>query len=155
MTSEENKRVYARYIEQARQVNNNRRLHPPARQPADGGGGTELVAAAARALATGADSRAVVLVEGVSDQVALEALAERRGRTCPLRTFLFYRWVVRRTSAASWIYLVLRADVRLAGLCDAGEEGDFRRSRASGLGSTSSRRYGSARFLRVRRRPGG
>ena len=45
-------------------------------------------------LATGADSRAVVLVEGVSDQVALEALAERRGRTLALRTFLFYRWVV-------------------------------------------------------------
>jgi hypothetical protein len=61
-------------------VNDKRRFHPPARQPADGGGSTQLVAAAAHALATGADSRAVVLVEGVSDQVALEALAERRGR---------------------------------------------------------------------------
>ena len=61
-------------------MNNKRRFHPPARQLADGGGGTQLVTATAHALATSADSRAVVLVEGVSDQLALEALAERLGR---------------------------------------------------------------------------
>jgi hypothetical protein len=61
-------------------VNDQRLVHPPTVEPADGGGGTPLVAAAAHALATGADSRAVVLVEGDSDQVVLEALAERRGR---------------------------------------------------------------------------
>jgi len=35
---------------------------------------------AAHAPAIGVDIRAVVLVEGISDQVALEALALRRGR---------------------------------------------------------------------------
>jgi hypothetical protein len=41
-------------------VNDKRRFHPPAVAPADGGGGNPLVGAAAHALATGADSRAVV-----------------------------------------------------------------------------------------------
>ena len=36
--------------------------------------------AAVESLAGGVDPRTVVLVEGSSDQVALEALAERRGR---------------------------------------------------------------------------
>jgi hypothetical protein len=61
-------------------VNDKRRFHPSAVEPTDGDGGTPLVAATAHALSIGADSRAVVLVEGVSDQVALEALAERLGR---------------------------------------------------------------------------
>src|SRR6266508_626609 len=48
------------------------------RSAADGPG-APLVAAAHRR-AAGVDLRAVVLVEGISDQFALEALAERRGR---------------------------------------------------------------------------
>src|SRR5919108_3471281 len=41
------------------------------------GGGPD---ATRRALATAAEARAVVLVEGISDQIALETLAARRGR---------------------------------------------------------------------------
>jgi hypothetical protein len=36
--------------------------------------------ATARALREAADARAIVLVEGISDQIALETLAARRGR---------------------------------------------------------------------------
>jgi hypothetical protein len=82
-------------------------------------------------------SRAVVLVEGVSDQRALEALARRRGRNLDVERISIMpmggatnigRFLARFGPQAS--------DVRLAGLCDAGEEGDFRRSlERAGLGS--------------------
>ena len=122
-------------------MNDKRRFHPPARQPADGGGGTPLVAAAAHALATGADSRAVVLVEGVSDQVALEALAERRGRNLSAEDISILP-MGGATNIRSFLDLFgpQGLDVRLAGLCDAGEEGDFRRGlERAGLGSNLSR----------------
>ena len=109
-------------------MNDKRRFQPPARQPAAGGGGIPLVAAAAHALATGADSRAVVLVEGVSDQVALEALAERRGRNLSAEEVSILP-MGGATNIRSFLDLFgpQGLDVRLAGLCDAGEEGDFRR----------------------------
>ena len=72
--------------------------------------------------------RAVVLVEGVSDQVALEALAARRGRNLEAE-----RVSVVPIGGAQAIGRFLNRfgpqglDVRLAGLCDAAEEGDFRR----------------------------
>jgi hypothetical protein len=122
-------------------VNDKRRFHQPARQPADDGGGTPLVAAAARALATGADSRAVVLVEGVSDQVALEALAERRGRNLGAEDISILP-MGGATNIRSFLerFGPRGLDVRLAGLCDAGEEGDFRRGlERAGLGSNLSR----------------
>jgi Overcoming lysogenization defect protein-like, TOPRIM domain len=122
-------------------VNDKRRFHPPARRPADGGGGTPLVAAAAHALATGADSRAVVLVEGVSDQVALEALAERLGRNLSAEGISILP-MGGATNISSFLDLFgpRGLDVRLAGLCDAGEEGDFRRGlERAGLGSNLSR----------------
>jgi hypothetical protein len=122
-------------------VNDKRRFHPPARQPADGGGGTSPVAAAAHALATGADSRAVVLVEGVSDQVALEALAERRGRNLSAEDVSILP-MGGATNIRSFLDLFgpQGLDLRLAGLCDAGEEGDFRRGlERAGLGSNLSR----------------
>jgi hypothetical protein len=122
-------------------VNDKRRFHPPARQPADGGGGTQLVAAAAHALATGADSRAVVLVEGVSDQVALEALAERRGRNLSAEDISILP-MGGATNIRSFLDLFgpEGLNVRLAGLCDAGEESDFRRGlERAGLGSNLSR----------------
>jgi hypothetical protein len=86
-------------------------------------------------------SRAVVLVEGVSDQYALEALAERRGRnliaegvtvvpiggTKNIKTFLDR-------------FGPQGLDLRLAGLCDAAEEGDFQRGvERAGLGSNLTR----------------
>jgi hypothetical protein len=122
-------------------VNDKRRFHPPARQTADGGGDTKLVAAAAHALATGADSRAVVLVEGVSDQVALEALAGRRGRNLSDEDISILP-MGGATNIRSFLDLFgpKGLDVRLAGLCDAGEEGDFRRGlERAGFGSSLSR----------------
>jgi hypothetical protein len=122
-------------------VNDKRRFHPPARQPADGGGGTPLVGAAAHALATGADLRAGVLVEGLSDQVALEALAERHGRSLSAEDISILP-MGGATNIRSFLDLFgpQGLDVRLAGLCDAGEEGDFRRGlERAGLGSNLSR----------------
>jgi hypothetical protein len=91
--------------------------------------------------ARGADPRAVVLVEGLSDQAAVEALAERRGRD--LRT---ERIAVVSIGGAQAIgrfldlYGPRGLDVTLAGLCDAQEEGDFRRAlERAGLGSDLTR----------------
>ena len=122
-------------------MNDKRRFDAPALRPVDGGGGTPLVAAAAHALATGADSRAVVLVEGVSDQVALEALAERLGRNLTAENISILP-MGGATNISSFLDLFgpRGLDVRLAGLCDAGEEGDFRRGlERAGLGSNLSR----------------
>jgi hypothetical protein len=122
-------------------VNDKRRFHPPAVAPADGGGCTPLVAAAAHALATGADSRAVVLVEGLSDQVALEALAERHGRNLSAEDISILP-MGGVTNIRSFLDLFgpQGLDVRLAGLCDAAEEGEFRHGvERAGLGSNLTR----------------
>lgn len=102
--------------------------------------GAALVAAR-RALADGGVPRAVVLVEGVSDQSALEALAERRGRDLHAE-----RISVLPIGGAQAIGRFLNLfgphglDVRLAGICDAGEVGNFRRGlERAGLGSRLSR----------------
>jgi len=122
-------------------VNDKRQFHPSAVAPAVGGGGTPLVAAAAHALATGADSRAVVLVEGVSDQVALEALAKRHGRNLSAEDISILP-MGGATNIRSFLDLFgpQGLDVRLAGLCDAAEEGDFRHGvERAGLGSNLTR----------------
>ena len=82
-----------------------------------------------------------MLVEGISDQVALEALAERLGRDLDAE-----RVVIVPMGGAQAIDVFLERfgpngiDVRLAGLCDAGEEGDFRRGlEGAGLGSRLTR----------------
>jgi hypothetical protein len=77
----------------------------------------------------------VVLVEGLSDQVAVETLAERRGRNFDAEGVR-----VIPIGGAQAIGRSLeqfgRRGVRLAGLCDAGEEDDFRRAlERAGLGS--------------------
>jgi len=83
----------------------------------------------------------VVLVEGISDQRALEALAGRRGRDLDAEGVS-----VVPIGGAQSIGRVLAhygphgLDLRLAGLCDAGEEGDFRRGlERAGLGSVLTR----------------
>lgn len=87
------------------------------------------------------DSRAVVLVEGVSDQVALETLAERRGRDLDAEGIS----VVPIGGAQSIGRFLNRfgpqgLDVKLAGLCDVGEERDFQRGlERAGLGSDLTR----------------
>lgn len=92
-------------------------------------------------LAAGVKPRAVVLVEGISDRFALETLAERRGRDLAAE-----RVAVVPIGGAHAVarYLDLFGpkgfDLGLAGLCDAGEEGDFRRGlERAGLGSDLTR----------------
>jgi hypothetical protein len=97
--------------------------------------------AAAHPLAPGVDPPTVVLVEGTSDQVALEALAARRGRDLAAEGVA----VVPMGGARSIrrfleLFGPRGVDGRLAGLCDAGEEGDVRRGlERAGLGSDLSR----------------
>ena len=82
-----------------------------------------------------------MLVEGISDREAVETLAERRGRDLDAEGVAVLpiggaqaigRFVAR--------YGPQGLDVRLAGLVDAGEEGDFRRAlERAGLGSDLER----------------
>ncbi len=92
-------------------------------------------------LAAGIDSRAVVLVEGVSDQRALEALAERRGRNLAAEgTSVVPIGGAQAIGRFLALFGPQGLDVRLAGLCDAAEEGDFRRGlERAGLGSNLTR----------------
>jgi hypothetical protein len=87
------------------------------------------------------DARAVVLVEGISDQVALEALAVRRGRDLEAEGIAIVpiggaqaigRFLARFGPAGSGAVL--------AGLCDVGEEDVFRRGlEQGGFGSELTR----------------
>jgi hypothetical protein len=86
-------------------------------------------------------AQAAVLVEGVSDQLALEALARRRGRNLEAEGVSIVA-MGGATNIRSFLnqYGPQGLDVRLAGLCDAGEEGDFRRGlERAGLGSNLTR----------------
>jgi hypothetical protein len=82
-----------------------------------------------------AGTRTVVLVEGVSDQVAVEALAARRGRDLVAEGVE----VVAMGGATNIRHAVARygpegLGLRLACLCDAGEEAFFRRG-LDGIGT--------------------
>src|SRR2546421_6615473 len=82
-------------------------------------------------------ARTAVLVEGISDQLALEALAQRRGRNLEAEGISIVP-MGGATNIGSFLDLFgpQGFDVRLAGLCDAAEEGDFRRGlERAGLGS--------------------
>jgi hypothetical protein len=83
----------------------------------------------------------VVLVEGISDRIALEALAEHRGRDLPSEGISV---IAIGGAQAIGRYLAQYGpqglDVRLAGLCDAGEERLFRRAlERAGLGANLTR----------------
>lgn len=89
-----------------------------------------------------ASIRAAVLVEGVSDQVALEALAERRGRNLSAEGVSI---VPMGGAQAIGRFLdqfgPAGLDVQLAGLCDAAEEREFRRAlERAGLGFDLNRK---------------
>jgi hypothetical protein len=93
------------------------------------------------ALARAAGARAVVLVEGISDQIAVETLAGRRGRRLGAEGV-----TVVPVGGAHAIARYLRrfgpggARASLAGLCDAGAEDIVRRGlAAAGVGSPRSR----------------
>ena len=97
--------------------------------------------ATAAALAKTAGARAVILVEGVSDQIALETLAVRRGRDLGAEGI-----VVLPVGGIHAVTRFLRQfgpegeGVRLAGLCDAGEEDILRRGLATAhVGSPRTR----------------
>jgi hypothetical protein len=85
--------------------------------------------------------RAVVLVEGVSDRVALETVAARRGRDLAADGVS----IVPIGGAQAIGRFLARfgpdgLDVTLAGLCDEAEEPDFRRGlERAGLGSRLTR----------------
>jgi hypothetical protein len=121
-------------------VGEKQRFHAADAEGARAVTGTPVVAAS-RAAARGVDARAVVLVEGTSDQWALEALAERRGRNLAAEGISI---VPIGGAQAIGRFLSLFGpqglDVRLAGLCDVAEEGDFRRGlERAGLGSDLTR----------------
>jgi hypothetical protein len=87
------------------------------------------------------EARVVVLVEGTSDRAALEALADRRGRDLEAEGV-----AILPIGGAQSIGRYLDRfgprglDLDLAGLCDAGEEREFRRGlERAGLGSDLSR----------------
>jgi hypothetical protein len=89
--------------------------------------------ATARALGKVGGARAIVLVEGISDQIALETLARRRGRDLDAEGVAIL--------PIGGVHAITRylarfgpdgANVRLAGLCDAGDEDIFRRGLAEG-----------------------
>jgi hypothetical protein len=85
--------------------------------------------------------RTVVLVEGISDELALEALAERRGRNLEAEGVSVLPIGGAQAVGRYVEELGPRGlNVRLAGLCDAGEEADFRRGlERGGLGSNLTR----------------
>ena len=107
---------------------------------AAGSSSAALSAAAARARSD-PGACAVVLVEGMSDQAALQALAARRGRD--LRgEGVFVVPMGGATNIGHFLGLFgpRGFGVRLAGLCDEGEESDFRRGlERAGLGAAADR----------------
>jgi hypothetical protein len=69
--------------------------------------------------------KTVVLVEGRSDRIAIETLAERRGRDLAAEGVSV---VAMGGAQAIGRYLERFREARLTGLCDAGEEPEFRRA---------------------------
>jgi hypothetical protein len=82
-----------------------------------------------------------VLVEGISDRVALTALAERRGRDLAAQGVAIVAIGGAHAIARHLEQLGPHGlDVRTGGLCDAGEEADVRRGlERAGFGSTLTR----------------
>ncbi len=118
-----------------------RRFRAAAVAWAAGGPGAGPAEAQARELAAGGRLRTAVLVEGVSDAAALEALAARYGRDLAADGV-----AVVPLGGATSIGRFLRLlgpqglDVRLAGLCDAAEECYFLRGlERAGVGAGLTR----------------
>lgn len=104
--------------------------------------GTDIGACYLRAMESLASlTSTLVLVEGISDRVALETLAARRGRDLAAEGIS-----VVAIGGAQGIGRFLQAlgagggDIRLAGFCDEAEERDFQRGlERAGLGSDLTR----------------
>jgi hypothetical protein len=99
------------------------------------------IEATAAALARAESAGTVVLVEGISDQMALETLARRRGRDLSAEGIV----VVPIGGAQAVTRFLVRfgpagAGLTIVGLCDAAEECYFRRGLAAvGFGPTPNR----------------
>ncbi|MGH3071674.1 MAG: ATP-dependent endonuclease [Gaiellaceae bacterium] len=100
-----------------------------------------VTALSARPTADDVFPRAIVIVEGISDQVALEALARRHGRNLEAEGVSIVPIGGAQAIGRFLDGLGPRgSSVRLAGLCDEAEEGDFRRAlERAGLGSDLAR----------------
>jgi hypothetical protein len=106
-----------------------------------GSSNVALATALAAVRSAAAGSSAVILVEGASDQCAVEALAVRRGRNLD-REGVFVVPMGGATNIGSFLDLFgpRGLDFTLAGLCDEGEEGVFRHGLArAGLGPGPAR----------------
>jgi hypothetical protein len=80
-----------------------------------------------------------VLVEGTSDLVAIEALAERRARDLDAEGISLVP-IGGAQAIGRFLDLFVPQGLTLAGLCDAAEEGEFRRGlERAGLGSNLTR----------------
>jgi hypothetical protein len=106
-----------------------------------GGDGAVLLEELEKAEIAGSGGHTVVLVEGVSDQRAIEALARRRKRDLEAEGV-----AVIPTAGATNIGRFLDLvgpnghDVSLVGLCDKGEEAEFGRAvEAAGIGAVTDR----------------
>ncbi|HEV8163818.1 MAG TPA: ATP-dependent endonuclease [Actinomycetota bacterium] len=121
-------------------MNDKHRFHLAAAESL-AGGEAPLAAAAAHALTPSVDPQAVVLVEGTSDQVALQTLAARRGRDLAAAGIAVVPMGgARNIRRFLELFGPRGLGVSLAGLCDAGEEGDFRRGlERAGLGANLGR----------------
>ncbi|GIJ79825.1 TOPRIM nucleotidyl transferase/hydrolase domain-containing protein [Micromonospora phaseoli] len=113
------------------------------RQTLDGplGGNVASRQATARALAQAESAAAVVLVEGISDQIALETTAGVYGRSLPAARIVIVPIGGAHAVGRFLTWLGPRgAGVRLAGLCDLAEEEIFRRGlEAARVGSPRTR----------------
>lgn len=92
-------------------------------------------------LIAASEMHTVVLVEGASDRVALTALAARHGRDLEIEGVLIMPMGGSK-SAGTFLqrFGPLGLGMRVAGLCDSGEEGDFQRGlRRAGLGANLTR----------------
>jgi hypothetical protein len=87
------------------------------------------------------EPRTVVLVEGISDRIAVEALAERRGRSLAAeRVAVVPMGGAQAIGRFLDLYGPRGLGIRLAGLCDAAEEGEFLGAlERAGLGSGLAR----------------
>jgi hypothetical protein len=86
-------------------------------------------------------ARSIVLVEGISDRYALEALAARRGRNLEAEgVTIVPMGGAQAIGGFLDLYGPRGLGARLAGLCDEAEERDFRRGlERAGFGSSLSR----------------
>jgi hypothetical protein len=99
------------------------------------------IAATTAALARAETARSVVLVEGISDQIALETLAQRNGRDLAVEGIAIVP-IGGAQAAPRFLRRFSRPDaaVAVSGLCDVGEERFFQHGmEAAGLGTPGSR----------------